>query len=287
MKSMKKFSTHKNSMSTHKKSIRDKIIGLGEGSARKSYYPQLLENIRELREERAKLIETVHTLEEREKELEKLVEEKTVLLEEVHHRVKNNFQIITSLLNLGRNAALLPSEAASFSETSRRIQLMAQVYERMLHSGMLAKIDICELLRYIGTDAYNFFKRNRVITNYAIKADRVYCGVDMATPLALAVNEVISLLYTHSFSDSPGEVNIELVPDSQPGSSAAGRYTIRVFDTGPGIAESTKNVLERQLGVVLIRNLCFQIGGSYEYIPSATGNYNIIFSIVLHKDQAA
>ncbi len=262
-------------MSTHKNKIRDKIIGLGEGSARKSYYPQLLQNIREL-------METVQTLEKRETELENLVQEKSVLLEEVHHRVKNNFQIIESLLSLGRHTAVLPSEAAAFADTSRRIQVMSLVYERMLHSGLLSKVDICGIIRYIAMDAQHSMDKSRIRTFYAFDTDPLYCNVDTATPLALIADEVIAALYAYSFFKGSGELHIEI--SSVDTASEDRSHTIRIFDRGPGIPESTINVLEKQLGITLIRNLCSQTGGTYAYTPAGTGNYNISFSIVLKKE---
>ncbi len=255
---------------SEKDTIREKIIGLGESSARKSYYPQLLEHIRELRDERAKLMDTVRLLEEREEELERLVDEKSALLSEVHHRVKNNFQIIGSLLSLGSGASAVPDEAMVFGKTRRRIDTMAQVYEQLLQSGDFSGVDFCELLRHIAGDIQSLAGLPGVKLHYEMSCRSFPISIDLAIPLALIANEAISNAFTYAFADGKGELTIRFEREKTENGFFC---SLEIRDSGPGFPQEGAPEGRKTLGMILIDVLVNQIGGSWKYeSPAENGN---------------
>lgn len=145
---------------------RDSIVGLGPGSARKSYYPQL--------------VKTIKDLEQEVEEHKRLLSEKNLLLHEMHHRVRNNFQIMLSLLDLGAQGQ--DSEERRFADTARRFRAMAAVYDHFAQDGEYSRVEVAALIRTLAAP-----------TPVDLRGDDCPdIGVDSATALAIATSEAIS-----------------------------------------------------------------------------------------------
>lgn len=250
--------------------VRKRIIGLGAGSARKSYYPQLQEKIRDLEQKQQDLMDLVRSLEEREIQLEQLVEEKNTLLKEVHHRVKNNFQIMGSLLNLGLGAVTSDSEARAFGKTKRRLDSMALVYGQLLQAERFSEVDLCSIVTQVINMLFYDARLPGVELLYTMASLDLYLDVDRAIPLALIVTEAASNAFDHAFPDGTGKVSVRLFEavEDVPRQSV---HLLEIVDNGCGFPDGVIPSIEKSLGLTLIDNLATQLKASWSYTPNPGG----------------
>ncbi|MFH2112945.1 MAG: sensor histidine kinase [Spirochaetota bacterium] len=258
---------------TDPEEIRDRIIGLGAGSARKNYYPQLQEKIRDLELKQQELMDLVRTLEERETMLEQLVDEKNALLKEVHHRVKNNFQIMGSLLNLGLDAVSSESEALAFVKTKRRLDSMALVYGQLLQAEHFSEVDLRGLVTQVVNSLYNDARLPGVELLYGMACPDLYQDVDRAIPLTLIVTEVASNAFDHAFPDGKGRLRVRLTEGTvdEADESGQARHLLEIADDGCGFPGGTMPSLNSSLGLTLIDSLATQLKASWSYGPGMEG----------------
>jgi two-component system, sensor histidine kinase PdtaS len=249
---------------------RSKIIGLGEGSARKSYYPQLQEKIRDLESKQLALMESVRTLEERESELELLVEEKNLLLKEVHHRVKNNFQIIGSLLNLGLGIVSSELEAYAFARTKRRIDTMGMVYGQLLQADRFADVDLCELITQLIHALYYEAELPLVELAFDMHCPDLFLDVDRAIPLALIISEAVSNSFDHAFPDGRGRLTVSIKEDVREDGGLSYNL-VELCDDGPGFDGGALPRQGASLGLMLIDSLASQLKARYAFDTPAAG----------------
>lgn len=259
--------------------IRERIIGLGAGSVRKSYYPQLQEKIRDLEQKQRELMELVRSLEERETMLEELIEEKNALLREVHHRVKNNFQIMGSLLNLGRGSISSEAEAQAFEKTKRRLDSMALVYGQLLAAEQFSEIDICALINLVVNALYYDAGLPGVELLFSMSCLDLYLDVDRAILLALIATEAASNALDHAFPEGRGCLQVRLREDQK---SASGKpyHLLEIADDGCGFPGGTLPSLSDSLGLTLIDNLTSQLKAEWSYGPGLKGrglSFNLAF----------
>jgi two-component sensor histidine kinase len=249
------------------RAVRERIIGLGSGSARKSYYPQLKEKIRDLEAKQLELMDTVRTLEERESELERLVDEKEALLKEVHHRVKNNFQVISSLLNLGLGLAGSNEEAAAFAKTKRRIDTMAMVYGQLLAAESFAELELCSLVRNVVNALFYEAGLRDVKLSYDLSCLDLHLSVERAIPLALILAEAASNAFEHAYPSGEGVLAVRL------GFAAEAPGTVRlvVEDDGPGPSSGGLPEPDSSLGLTLIEALAAQLKAFWRYERRSEG----------------
>jgi two-component sensor histidine kinase len=249
---------------------RSKIMGLGEGSARKSYYPQLQEKIRDLESKQLALMDTVRVLEERESELELLVEEKNLLLKEVHHRVKNNFQIIGSLLNLGLGIVASDLEAYAFARTKRRIDTMGMVYGQLLQADRFADVDICELITQLIHGLYYEADKPLVELAFDMHCPDLFLDVDRAIPLALIVSEAASNSFDHAFPDGSGRLTVSIKEDARE-EGGLSFHLVELCDDGPGFDGGVATPQGSSLGLMLIDLLASQLKARYVFDTPPAG----------------
>ncbi|MEO8050691.1 MAG: histidine kinase dimerization/phosphoacceptor domain -containing protein [Acidobacteriota bacterium] len=179
--------------------------------------------------------------------------EKEVLLEEVHHRVKNNLQVITSLLRLQARSIKDPSSRIKFVESRLRIQAMAILHEILDESSSLAEIDFADYLQRLVAHlirSYGATGRIRV----RLRLDPLSCHRDVALPCGLIVNEILSNAFKYAFpSGKAGEVRIELRRE------LTGTVRLLVADDGVGLPSGWDWKTSRTLGLQLVSTLARQI----------------------------
>ncbi|WP_052049900.1 PAS domain S-box protein [Leptolyngbya sp. KIOST-1] len=203
---------------------------------------------------------------ESQEKLRASLKEKELLLKEIYHRVKNNLQVIHSLLNLqSRNVA----DAAALSvlrDSQSRVKAMALVHEKLYKSQDLTRID---LAAYVQRLAYSLLETYQCDKNrIQIHLDIAPCHLDIETalPCGLMLTELISNSFKYAFPQGrTGEVAIvsRLSPD--------GQVTIRLEDNGVGLPEEMDLQQVSSLGLSLVRNLTQQIGGRVEIMPQSVG----------------
>ena len=238
--------------------IRRKIIGLGDSSVKKSYYPLLREKIRELEEKQRKLVGVVRSLEEREAELEELLEEKTLLLAEVNHRVKNNLQIVTSLLNLAESD---PDSSVSdrFSNARKRVETLSLVYQEFLFSENYSEVMICDFLRNIDRELRTELVVPDVKTDFNYPVEEIILSVDSAIPFALIVYEILTGVFHFVSLSGADTVRIVLVPNESAESKKQFHFEASSQTDSSGEPQSGCCLFSRDL----IYILSDQIAGEY------------------------
>jgi two-component sensor histidine kinase/amino acid transporter len=189
--------------------------------------------------------------------------EKDALIKEVHHRVKNNMQVVSSLLNLQLN--FLPDEQARpiLCETQGRINAMALVHEKLYQSVDLARVDFADYLRELTENIVVAFRSNAQDIRFVLEADDLHLSVDAAIPCGLIVNELVSNAYKHGFPDGgPGTLTVVFR------GTADGRLVLRVADTGRGLPPDIDPRRTESLGMQLVFNLAEQLQGAVEVTSS-------------------
>jgi two-component sensor histidine kinase len=118
------------------------------------------------------------------------LKEKEVLLKEVHHRVKNNLQIISSLLNLQSKYIKDNQALEMFKESRNRIRSMTLIHEKLYRSKDLANIDVAEYIQNLSSNLFRSYSAGRV--RLRTHVDDILLGVDTAIPCGLIINELVS-----------------------------------------------------------------------------------------------
>lgn len=181
--------------------------------------------------------------------------EKEVLLREVHHRVKNNLQVISGLLTLQARRAD-PALTGHFEESLGRIRAMGRVHEQLHRAEDTSSFDAGDFVRGICEDLGRVYgaAQERVTCRVEVRGD-ARVPLDIATPLALIVNEVISNAFKHGFpGDRRGEIRVTLERD------AAGGTRLEIRDDGVGLPAGGGRP---SMGLRLVEMLARQIGATH------------------------
>ncbi len=192
-----------------------------------------------------------------EEQIKASLQEKEVLLREIHHRVKNNMQVISSLLAL--QAGYTDDQAANqmFRESQNRIRSMALVHELLYQSRDLARIDFAEYVHKLTQHLLYSYLTEPSRVKLDIISGQVYLDVDMAIPCGLIINELISNSLKHAFPDNrQGIIQVELWTDDK------GLHTIIVRDNGVGLAEDLNVHQTETLGLQLVTSLAGQLNAT-------------------------
>ena len=188
------------------------------------------------------------------------LQEKDVLLKEIHHRVKNNMQVISSLLNLQSHHVTDPFVLDMFRESQRRIRSMALIHERLYQSSDLSRVEFSQYLRNLAIHLFHSYQVDSSRVHLTLDAEEVFLNINTAIPCGLIVNELISNALKHAFPNGRnGEVAIELHPIDGDG------YFLRVRDNGVGFPEGLDFRRTGTLGMQIISTLVSQIDGRLDF----------------------
>lgn len=233
-----------------------------------------------LRKQRESEILTLNqTLEERivqrTAQLNTSLEDKNVLLREVHHRVKNNLQIIISLFNLQSRYITDEKTRQLFRESQNRIMAMAIVHEKLHQSTDIARLDLDNYIRFLGNSLFKFYSMSKkgIILNTDIQD--INLNIDTAIPIGLIINELISNSIKHAFPDKRnGEISIVIERENA-------RLTITYKDNGVGIPAGFDWRHAESLGLRLVILLVEQMDGTIE-LDRTSGT---VFTIVVKEKE--
>lgn len=183
--------------------------------------------------------------------------EKEVLVKEVHHRVKNNLQIVSSLLSLQADSINDKQARDKYLESISRIKTMAIIHEQLYRAKNLSKINaeeyFSELVRFI-SETYNVNKKVKV--NLKIKVKDKLIDIDTAIPCGIIINELLSNAFKYAFPDNrAGEINVELRSVVNPNH----KCRLIVSDNGVGIKGKINFKNPETLGLQLINSLAEQL----------------------------
>jgi PAS domain S-box-containing protein len=196
--------------------------------------------------------------------------EKEVLLKEVHHRVKNNMQIISSLLEL--QSDYIPDERsrACLRESQNRIRSMALIHERLYESEDLSSIDLGEYISDLSQYLFNSYAVESERVSLNIDAGNIYLDINRAVPCGLIINELICNSLKHGFPDGRrGEISVRV-------SSEGGWIALQVADTGVGMPVGPDFSNTETLGLQLVNLLARQLRGSISFAGGEKGSVAVI-----------
>ncbi|RMD98136.1 MAG: PAS domain S-box protein [Bacteroidetes bacterium] len=207
-----------------------------------------------------------------EAQIEQSLHEKEVLLKEIHHRVKNNLQVITSLINLQMEQIDDEEMRDVFRESQNRIRTMALIHEKLYQSQDLARIDFGEYAQNLVNMLLRSYRSQGAGVEVVYLMDGVWLPVDTAVPCGLILNELVSNCLKHAFVDGRrGCVTIQLhaLPN--------GDYQLAVADNGVGIAPDYEQKMTASLGMMLVQTLAAQLAGTLSISGEDGTNITITF----------
>ncbi|HOT45808.1 MAG TPA: PAS domain S-box protein [Spirochaetota bacterium] len=199
--------------------------------------------------------------------------EKEVLLKEVHHRVKNNMQVISSLIGLQANYLEKGANVrAALDAMQNRIKSMAFVHERLYQSEDFARINFREYVTILATSVFQSFNVDQDRVGLRLDVGPLTMGVDMAVPCGLMLNELISNALEHGFPDGRrGFITVSMED------AGGGFCRISVKDDGVGLPAAFDAGSSGSLGLRLVNILARQIDGRFEVVSGAGAEFIVTF----------
>ena len=211
------------------------------------------------------------------------LKEKEVLLQEIHHRVKNNLQIISGLLTLQAGQSTGKSLEEVFRDSQDRIRSIALIHEKLYSSHNLSEIAfddyLCSLVETLF--ASHKIAAGRITTSYEL--DRVNFNIEIAMPLGLIVNELVSNALKHAFPGGKrGEIRLELLERPGPApmrvqARRAPSYELTVADNGIGLPSGFKPASQKSLGMHLVMMLASQLQAKLKVSRKSGTRFSIRF----------
>ncbi len=217
---------------------------------------------------------TQTTLTEREQAKEALeisLKDKTALLMEVNHRVKNNLQVILSLLHLEEGRSAITDTQKVLKAMGGRILTMAKLHESLYRSGTFASVSLGVYLGKLATDAVKVYALRPDAVQLKLNMGSLLVGLDQAISGGLLLNELISNCLKHGLSDDrPGQIEVELQPARDANELSPNLWCLRVRDSGIGLPPDFESRRKTSLGLQLVDDFSTQLGGTLA-IDSAPG----------------
>ena len=205
-------------------------------------------------------------------------EEKEVMIREIHHRVKNNLQIISSLVNLQANSVDDNKVQHMFREVQNRIISMSLLHEQLYRAPDLSRVDVKDYLNVLLDNLLSIYANDTNISvrnNIKVKS----FGVDTLIPIGLLVNEAVTNSLKYAFRNKPsGTITIEMEHLDEK------RYSLLIEDDGVGIPADKLNEIRESLGMELIHTFVSQLDGEVELDTENGTSYRIIF-YTINKDK--
>ena len=209
-------------------------------------------------------------------DLSRALRDKDVLLMEVHHRVKNNLQVITSLLAMQARTMNDPSLTEAFNAGLNRIFTMARVHELLYQSEHAGTLDLGRYLEGLTHDLARLHESEGFSPELQVRMDRpLELGLDKITPLALIVNELMTNALKHGFKGRRGgRIDISVTVEGE-------NAVLQIADDGAGMMPDWRQ-RSKSIGLRLVELMARQIGGTVEIAARAEGGTRVMVSWPLH-----
>jgi two-component sensor histidine kinase len=193
------------------------------------------------------------------RKIQSSLNEKEVLLKEIHHRVKNNLQTVSSLLSL--QSRLLPDPAArsALQDSQMRVRSMALIHEKLYQSENLAEIALRPYIENLAAILFRSYQAESGATRRQTQVEEISVGIDAAVPVGLILNELISNALKHAFPDGRGgKIQIELFRETPE------TLVLKCQDNGRGLPVDLDIAASKSLGLQLVNSLTRQLEGEVE-----------------------
>lgn len=207
-----------------------------------------------------------------EEKLQNSLAEKEILIREIHHRVKNNLQIVSSLLNLQSSYIKDKETLEVFRESKNRIKFMALIHEKLYGPKDFVKINFSEYIEELTAYLFSAYSFSSGDISLKIDIDNIYLNMDTAITLGLITNELISNSLKYAFDkNKKGEIYIKLflTPDNT--------YTLIIKDNGKGLPENYDINKSDTLGLQLVQMFMKQVDGKISYKNNNGAEFTINF----------
>jgi len=206
--------------------------------------------------------------------IKKSLEEKNLLIKEIHHRVKNNLMVISGLLNLQSQYIHDPDDLEFFKESQTRARSMALIHERLYQSDNVKSIDFGEYIVRLTNDLFHAYNCDPTRVKFDINVENIMVDVDTAIPLGLIINELLSNSMKHGFPDGrSGEIKIKF-------NHYHDKLRLIVKDNGIGLSGKLDYKNTDSLGLQLVNLLTGQIDGELEVNMNGGTEFIISFTEV-------
>lgn len=210
-------------------------------------------------------------LENAQQKLKLSLEEKEVLLKEIHHRVKNNLQLVNSLLSIqARNSEKRMDVKEFLTKSQDRVQSMALIHETLYMSDNLTTVNFQEYLEKLVSHLYKAFDVDENAIEVHLEANTIFLDIEKVIPLGLILTELINNILKHAFPLHKGRIEITLIRD------ANNHLQLRVYDNGIGLPENYRDK-EATLGIELVDALTQQIEGELVVSNTNGTSFTITF----------
>jgi two-component sensor histidine kinase len=195
-----------------------------------------------------------------EKKHEEEARQKSLLLKEIHHRVKNNLQVISGLLYLQARRTNDTKMKEVLNDSSNRVKSVALIHQRLQQSKDTVSVELSEYIRDLTTVLLHSCGRDAAVIKLNLDLEKsVVIGIDSAVPCGLLINEMVSNSLKHAFPEGQGgEIHILLHSDD------ADNITLVVGDNGVGLPDGLDFRKAESLGLQLVMSLVSQLGGSID-----------------------
>ncbi len=204
--------------------------------------------------------------------LSEALEEREMLLKEIHHRVKNNLQVITGLLQLQKEELKDQQVVDAFNEGQSRVSSIALIHQNLYQNKDLGNIEFKSFLQDLYNQVAELYENETRKMNLVLDLDEMYVDIDTAVPLGLIVNEMLTNSYKYAFvHQTKAKVDIALIQYEK------GKYKLTYHDNGPGLKDVPDFNHATTLGINLIGGLAKQLSGRAEYIFDQGSKFIIFF----------
>ena len=204
------------------------------------------------------IVRDISDLQRREAAIQEALLEKELLLKEIHHRVKNNLQVVSSLLRLQAHAHKDPRVQGALQEAQERIQAIALIHQKLKQAPDPTCLDLAAYIQTLVERLVRSYAANPTLVDLQVRVDSLRLGPDEAVPLGLVINELVTNALQHAFPPGEGgtlEIELTTLPE--------GGAELRIADSGQGLPEGV-DLDHGGLGFQLVKALADQLGGSLE-----------------------
>lgn len=193
-----------------------------------------------------------------EKQLKKSLEEKDLMMKEIHHRTKNNLMVIQNLLQLQSMYIKDKNALNIFRDSENRAKSMALIHQRLYQSNDLKKIEFGNYIRTLALDLFRSYAADPARIKLNVDVDNVMLDINTAIPLGLILNELISNSLKHAFPEGRnGQLTVKF-------NFEGSKYSLIISDDGIGLPDGFDHEKSDSLGLMLVYNLSDQIGAKIE-----------------------
>ena len=200
--------------------------------------------------------------------------EKDVLLREIHHRVKNNLQVISGMLELQAALVKDPTARTSLQEGRNRVMTMALIHQKLYQSQDLAQVHMASYLQSLVGDLFSAYGVDKEKISLQVEAQAVQLNLDTAIPFGLLVSELVTNAIKYAFPPDREDVKGEVAVSFR--ELEDGNYSLTVSDNGVGLPEEFDLDTAASLGLKLVHSLVEQLGGEVTLAETPGTTWTII-----------